>query len=155
MTASQRMSAAEFRALSSQPRNPRNKFSATRVVSDVGVFDSAGEHQHYRELALLERAGKVRDVKRQQKFPLVSNGAPVMLTSKTGRKTQSVYIADFTYCKVPENTFVICDFKGIDTKLSQLKRAILQTMLPDAELLVVYAKSKSSRRPSYPRKKRK
>ena len=75
--------------------------------------------------------------------------------SKTGRKTQAVYIADFTYYELPENTLVIADFKGIDTKLSQLKRAILQTMLPDARIVVQYAKSNSSRRSSHPRKKKK
>ena len=122
----------------------RNKYRAKRTTVDGITFDSKREARRWQELKLLERAGKISDLRRQVAFPLYAAiimssddspfqegetlSAPIMIRSAgypNGR--QAKYVADFVY--VENGKRVIEDVKGgkaTDTPLSRLKRAIVE-----------------------------
>ncbi|PZR95233.1 MAG: hypothetical protein DI537_05455 [Stutzerimonas stutzeri] len=120
------ISLSEFRQIT-RPKPRKNKFNAKKTsVGDV-VLDSSGEAKRYQQLILLERAGVVRDLKRQVQFPLTVNGRQIATQDKLGRKFPLSYVADFTYFE--SGKYVIEDFKGFDTPTSRLKRAIIEAVL--------------------------
>lgn len=130
---SDRISAAEYRALvggtskgsaSAAGGRRSGKFNAQRVSSDEGEFDSKGEYQRYLDLRMLERLGRIRDLKRQVRIPLIVNGGPLLIRDKTGRGRKLSYVADFTYYE--DDVYVVEDFKGFDTPVSRIKRAIVE-----------------------------
>lgn len=132
---SARMTAAQVRAsLAKAARG--NKFGNRKVVDPhTGEkFDSQGEYDRWAVLRLLERAGKIDDLDRQVSIRLFSakvDGArtPVLIRSEGypgGR--HATYIADFAYFDCTLGRQVYEDFKGADTALSRLKRAIVEAM---------------------------
>lgn len=64
----------------------RNKYFAKKTVVDGIKFDSMKESRRYTELKLLERAGKISELKLQPSFDLKVND---VLVCK--------YVADFSY----------------------------------------------------------
>ena len=80
------------------------------------VFDSRLELSRYEQLRLLERAGYISDLKRQEKFVLIDK-------STYGREI--VYKADFTYTERGKK--VVEDTKSTATKtpLYRLKKRLL------------------------------
>jgi Protein of unknown function (DUF1064) len=109
---------------------------AERTDADGQVFASKGEMVRYHELLLLERAGKIRNIKRQPKFELTIQGPqgslkPVVIRSERypeGR--QCWYTADFQYDEaVPEGwVTVVEDFKGYQTEVSKLRIAVAEAI---------------------------
>ncbi len=96
----------------------RNKYHAVKHTVNGESFDSKKEANRYRELLLLERAGEITDLKRQEKFVLI----PAQYEPDTIGKRGSVkrgklierecsYIADFMYIDKDGNT-VVEDVKG-------------------------------------------
>ena len=86
---------------------------------DGEVFDSQKEARRYRELALLERAGQISDLKRQVRYELIP-------TQRIGGKVVEkpcVYIADFVYTENGET--VVEDTKGFRTKEYRIKKKLL------------------------------
>lgn len=75
-------------------------------------YDSQGEYNRSKELRLLERCGKIRDLQYQVPFTFLVDNAP-----------QFKYVADFTYF---ENDYVVEDYKGYDTPVSKLKRKLIE-----------------------------
>lgn len=73
---------------------------------------------------MLERLGRIRDLKRQVRIPLIVNGGPLLIRDKTGRARKLSYVADFTYYE--DDVYVVEDFKGFDTQVSRIKRAIVE-----------------------------
>lgn len=66
---------------------PRRKYGNVKVESDDGEkFDSKKEARRYVELRLMERAGEIRNLRRQVKYPFVLNTVKV-----------ATYIADYVY----------------------------------------------------------
>lgn len=84
----------------------RSKYRAVRTVVDGVTFHSKREATRYGQLRLLERAGEVRELELQPKFPLyvarASNGELVKVAD---------YIADFRY-RDRSGAVVIEDVKG-------------------------------------------
>lgn len=120
------ISLAEFHQMSGK-KTPKNKFNAKKTkVGDI-VLDSSGEADRYQQLLLLEKCGVIRDLKRQIKFPLIVNGRHITTQDKLGRRFPLNYVADFTYLE--NEIYVIEDFKGFDTPMSRLKRAIIEAIL--------------------------
>lgn len=127
----ERMTIQQFREITTRAAAKptvarRNKYGATRITTDDGDFDSSGEHKRYCELRLLERTGAIRDLKRQVKIPLIVNGVQLSIENKNGARRKLNYVADFTYHE--NGIYVVEDFKGFDTKVSRLKRAIVEAM---------------------------
>lgn len=102
----------------------RSKYGSRKVKIDGIVFDSGKEGNRYRELKLLERAGKIWDLKRQVPFTLIP-------TQKEGGKVVERacrYIADFTYMKSGTDgvaELVVEDTKGFKTPEYIVKRKLL------------------------------
>jgi len=104
----------------------RNKYRAKPEIVDGIRFASRREAKRYRELKLLEAGGFVTELELQPKFKLGTDDAPVLYRSDrcpNGRR--AVYLADFRYRH--EGETVIEDVKGIDTPLSRLKRAVVES----------------------------
>ena len=66
----------------------RNKYKNKKVIVDGIKFDSKKEATVYQELKLLEKVGRIRNLRRQVRFELVP---------KTDKFSAVTYIADFTY----------------------------------------------------------
>lgn len=119
----ERMTAAELRQLQAQKSEslPRVR-GAQRVTVDGEGFDSKAEADRWGQLRLLEKAGQIRDLRRQVKIGLEGRDAPIL--SDSGRQ-QRVYVADFTYFDEALGATVIEDRKGHATEVFNLKKAIL------------------------------
>jgi hypothetical protein len=92
------MSLAEYR------RQKRPKYRNLRVTVDGETYDSKKEAARGKELALLARAGKIVNLRRQVPFKLTSHG-----------KLICVYYADF-YFEEPDGTAHIQDVKSEATR---------------------------------------
>ena len=92
-----------------------NKYGAKKVKApDGSVFDSMKECQRYGVLRLLERAGKIADLKRQVKYELIP---------KQDCERACSYIADFTYYQ--DGKLVVEDCKGFRTEGYKIKRKLM------------------------------
>ena len=94
----------------------RNKFNAKKTVVDGITFDSRKEAKRYVELRNLERAGDIRDLKRQVRYEIVPS---FDVDGKHYRP--STYIADFVYTDVKTGKEVVEDVKGYRTGVYRLK----------------------------------
>jgi hypothetical protein len=86
------------------------------------TFDSGRELKRWQELELLEKAGKIQNLRRQVKFVLAES---VMLPDKHGilrKKPDLRYIADFVYCVVATGEEVIEDAKSPHLRNNQVFR---------------------------------
>lgn len=115
-----------------------NKYKAIKCTVNGIEFDSRKEARRYQELSLLERAGAILNLRRQEKFLLIPSqfetiptGEYYKVGAKKGQpKTKEVcvensvvYIADFVY---EENgKLVVEDTKGIKTKDYIIKRKLM------------------------------
>lgn len=99
-----------------------NKYHNKKVIIDGIKFDSEKEGNYYLKLKMLEKAGKIRDLKLQVPFVLLET---FKVDDRTYRKTK--YIADFTYYDDKDKLHVI-DVKSEATrkdKTYQLKKKLL------------------------------
>ena len=81
---------------------------------DGQVFDSVKEFHRWGVLRLLERAGKISDLKRQVSFELIP---------KQDGERACTYVADFTYYE--DGKLVVEDCKGFKTEVYMLKRKLM------------------------------
>ena len=109
---------------------PKRKYGS-RIVRDAdgNVFHSAGELARWRDLKLLEAAGEITDLKRQQPIVLQGRDGPVRYDN--GRTAK--LIVDFTY--VRDGVLIREDFKGYEPHVSKLKRAIARAQGINVELV--------------------
>lgn len=99
-----------------------SKFGNRRTLTEEGWFDSKRELSRWGELRLLERAGKIRDLRRQVAFDLLPG---CVLGGKRLRPIR--YIADFVY--TVEGKTKVEDSKGFRHRLYQLKRRMMWQLL--------------------------
>ena len=93
----------------------KNKYGAKKVKSPDGqVFDSHKEYHRWCELRLLERAGKISDLKRQVAYELIPK--------QKGERACS-YVADFVY--LADGKLVVEDCKGCRTEGYKIKRKLM------------------------------
>lgn len=107
----------------------KHKYRAQKVEVDGVTFASKAEGRRYRDLRLMEQGGVIRDLELQPRFPIEVNGEPVKLRSAGypgGRRVS--YVGDFAYTDVRTGRRRVEDVKGMDTPLSQLKRALVETI---------------------------
>lgn len=94
----------------------KNKYGNKKVTVDGIKFDSQLEANRYCELKILERAGEIKDLRRQIKFEL----QPSYI--KNNKSIQSInYIADFVYYDVNKKKFIVEDVKSEATKTQVYK----------------------------------
>ena len=74
----------------------RSKYGAVRTTIDNITFASKAEARRYSQLKMLEKAGQIRQLKIQPKYPLVFQ------VGAGGHRTANVgdYIADFWYLRI-------------------------------------------------------
>ena len=98
---------------------PRNKYQAEKCEYNGEEFDSRRELRRYLELKLLERSGRISDLKRQVKFELIPSQK-----DEQGKVLfrPCTYIADFTYQE--NRKLVVEDCKGIRTEIYKLKKKL-------------------------------
>lgn len=102
-----------------------NKFGAIATTVDGIRFDSLKEARRWSELRLLERAGEIRNLRRQVKIPLIGQSAP--LTTRTGRAMKIT--VDFAYEDRRIGWVeVFEDSKGMPTRDYEVRRAVVQAM---------------------------
>lgn len=116
----------------------RSKYKARKIERDGLVFDSMAEYRRWCELLLLQRAGKIQDLRRQVPFELIPAQYEEIPTGETyvrgERKGQEktkrvcveksvVYLADFVYTE--DGKQIVEDSKGFETKDFIIKRKLL------------------------------
>lgn len=106
---------------------PRSKYNAQPVIVDGIRFDSRGEAKRWVELQLLERAGEIRNLRRQVVFPLVIDGEPVLIRSEgfPGGRAAKITL-DFGY--IENEAEVTEDFKGFFTPEAKLRIAVFEAI---------------------------
>jgi len=93
-----------------------SKYHNKRVTVDGITFDSVKEASRYQELRMLERAGEITGLVRQQKIELIP---------KTKLYRACYYVCDFIYFDKRENKTIYEDVKGVRTKEYLLKRKLM------------------------------
>ncbi len=110
-----------------------------RTGHDGFVYDSKTEMDRYYYLKLLERAGELRDIRRQVKFELYAVGTggigealngdkktPIMVGKK--RDKTAVYTADFVYTDVKTGDEIIEDCKGYRDEGSKFRIRVFESL---------------------------
>jgi hypothetical protein len=98
-----------------------NKHGAVGILEDGIFFPSKGEHRRYRELKLLNQAGKIRELVVHPRYPIVYEG----------KKICDV-VLDFEYYATgvvrgePYEALVYEDFKGFQDAKGKLKHKLFE-----------------------------
>lgn len=90
------------------------KYHNSKTVIDGIRFDSKKEAKRYLELKILEKAGVIKDLRRQVPYVLINK-------SRYGRAIK--YVADFVYYE--DDKLVVEDVKGVLTPLYKLKKRLM------------------------------
>jgi len=119
----EQLSREQFRTLSAKPK--RSKFGAVRTTVDGITFASKLEAARWGQLKLLERAGEIRQLRRQVRHQLIGyTGEPVC-----------AYVSDFDYVTrfgLP----VTEDTKGVITPVFRIKSALFSQQM-GREIVVI------------------
>lgn len=98
-----------------------SKYKAVRTFFDNQWFDSKREAERWAELQITQRAGIIRDLKRQVPFDLfgceLRDKKPVKICR---------YLADFVYQECGTGRIVIEDSKGVKTRDYVLKKKLFE-----------------------------
>lgn len=97
-----------------------HKFGAVHTEVDGISFASKAEARRYGELKLMERAGKITDLRLQPRFDLKM----VRLAGMGGTEIVAVYVADASYTE--RGVFTVEDTKGMETPLYKLKKKMFE-----------------------------
>lgn len=115
----------------------RNKYGNKKCQYNGIVFDSRHEMQRYKELLLLQRAGKISDLELQKHFELIPaqyeistevyKSGPRKGQPKPGKLIERAveYIADFYYYDHMKGCVIVEDTKGMKTKEYIIKRKLM------------------------------
>lgn len=94
-----------------------NKYGARKCTYNGEVYDSKKEMRRHQELLILEKAGKIRQLRRQVKYVLIPSQREVLWKNgvlKPGKviERECSYIADFVYFDNESKEVVVEDAKG-------------------------------------------
>ena len=84
-----------------------NKYNAKKITIDGIEFDSHREANRYAELLVMQKAGLISDLTRQEEFVLIP---------KCGKERAAKYHADFSYIDTATGGKVVEDVKSSATK---------------------------------------
>lgn len=107
-----------------------SKYNNKKTQVDMYVFDSIAESKRYKELALLEKAGKITELELQPRFLLQES---FKKNGKTYRKIE--YVADFKY--IENGQVIVEDVKGKETDVFKLKHKLFENKFPELELRLI------------------
>ena len=119
----------QYKALKKQPKRS-NKFGNKIIKTPEGVFASTWEHEYWGILKILVRAGKIKNLKKQIKYPLRVNGVHI-----------TDYIADFVYEDKSGKTVVVDTKSKATAKLPefQMKKKLMMALF-GIDVKVVFKK---------------
>lgn len=106
------------------------KYNNKKTQVDMYVFDSVLEAKRYKQLALLERAGEISNLRLQVPFLLQDS---FRKNGKTYRKIE--YIADFVYEEKGQT--IVEDTKGMKTDVFKIKQKLFEYKYPKLTLKIV------------------
>lgn len=97
-----------------------SKYKNIKVL-DAGIkFDSKAEHKRWQYLAMLEKAGEIRDLRLQVPFELL----PAQVAPDGKKVRPTVYLADF--CYVDSGGALVCeDVKGVSLEAWKIKKKLM------------------------------
>ena len=95
------------------------KYHNKKTEVDGIVFDSKREAERYKELKLMEKAGVISGLTRQQAFTLI----PAQRIGGKVVERSVVYVADFCYYQ--DGEYVVEDSKGYKTPEYKIKRKLM------------------------------
>lgn len=107
-----------------------NKYGARKCTYNGEVYDSKKEMRRHQELLILEKAGKIRQLRRQVKYVLIPSQREVIWKNgvlKPGKviEREAAYTADFVYFDNESKEVVVEDVKGVKTKDYILRRKMM------------------------------
>jgi hypothetical protein len=98
-----------------------SKYRAKPCVIGGIRFASQREGARYLDLLALEKAGEIRELELQPKFPLY------VCRRQNGELHQvCIFVADFTYREGPQGILVVEDSKGFRTPVYRLKAKMFE-----------------------------
>ena len=97
----------------------KSKYHSKKVKVDGETFDSKKEYFRWRELQLLEKTGKIHNLRRQQRIELL----PSQRIDGKVVERPCCYVADFTYEENGKK--IVEDAKGYKTTEYIIKRKLL------------------------------
>lgn len=100
----------------------RSKYRATKTTIKGETFDSKAEARRYKELKLLERGGKISELRCHPRYKLLdpyANGLGI-------RVRPIFYEADFSYKKKETGGYVVEDVKGVRTEVFKIKKKLFE-----------------------------
>lgn len=113
--------------------NTRSKYNNSKCTVDGIAFDSRHEANRYIELKLLQRAGKISELRLQAPFELIpAQYEEYERYGKNGKRLKNgkrcvekavTYVADFVYTE--NGQVVVEDTKGMRTKDYIIKRKLM------------------------------
>ncbi len=110
----------------------RSKYGAKKTWVNGEEFDSKKEARRYQELLLLQRAGKIAGLARQQRYEIIpEHREPDTFGPRGGVKKGKIieraryYVADFVYYDAEKQQLVVEDCKGYRTDEYKLKKALM------------------------------
>ena len=104
----------------------RSKYGSAKTVVDGITFDSRKEARRYAELKILEKAGRIEDLRLQPEFEIAPN---YKKNGHTIRRT--TYRADFQYYDVDRQKTIVEDVKGYKTETYKLKKKLVEYFFPE------------------------
>ena len=113
---------------------PVNKYRNTKISDNGELFDSKKELNRYRELCLMEKAGKIKGLQRQVKYVLIpTQREPDTIGKRGGIKKgrllerECIYLADCVYTDISDGCLVVEDVKSeiTRTKDYRIKRKLM------------------------------
>ena len=125
-----RFSEKEYKQLLGEDGPSSRKYRNKPVYFDGHRFDSEHERDVYAELRLLERAGKIKDLKTQPVFEIV----PAVRREGKPIQRAITYRADFSYLE--DGELRVVDAKGVKTDVYKLKKKLMLALL-DIEIIEV------------------
>jgi hypothetical protein len=104
--------------------NPRkrggSKYANVHCEVDGQRFDSKAERDRWLQLRMLERAGEIRNLRRQVKYVLIEKQE----RPSGGIERECSYVADFVYLR-HAGQHVVEDVKGAETPEFRIKRKLM------------------------------
>ena len=103
--------------------NSGSKYHNQKIELDGEKFDSKGEMLRWEELKILERAKKIKNLRRQVVFELLPNQYAFEGGRRRLVERRVAYVADFVYEEGVET--VVEDYKGFETDAFKLKKKMM------------------------------
>lgn len=121
----------------------RFRYDSKRVQIGNQIFDSKSEHRRWCELVALERAGVIKDLKRQTRYMLQGKERQIRYV---GSKRPAAYKPDFEYVEVATGLKIYEDVKGYMTSRDAIRIAVFAAQIEEgAEVRITGAASKRGR----------